>query len=390
MVLLRLLVGIALVALALWIIVGEQLAGVTADATINARVAVVRAPIAGDLSMPDRSFGASVTRGQVLGAVEDRLVDAVRLDDLRMERAIAAAAVARQETLVGETSALIADLQDRADLFRENRLRDISLRLDFARERLRLLQEGVFPEVFDIAPPAAAGVERTAEPGAEGLRPLWINAVEERIAVLEIELESARAGVYLGDGYNDAPNSEQRIAELRSELASHRARLEEAEATLDAIGARVDAELLRTNRAGRADLLAPVAGQLWDVLAESGTNIQRGDPVLRVLDCGSVLVTASVTEGVYDDLAPGTAAAFRPTGDTRNFDATVIRLGGSGAATLYEHLAVAPSERHLERFDVTLSVPGLAAEPDLSCAVGRTGRVFFEERPLDRLRALWD
>lgn len=388
MIFLRLVLGLALVALAVWVIIGEQITGVTADATVNARVVTVRAPIAGDLTMPNRGLGTAVTQGEVVGAVVDRRVDGVRLDDLEMERAIAEAAVIRQAALVEETEAIIADLQGRADLFRERRLQEIGLRLEFARERLRLLEEGVFPATFDIAPPADAGVERSAEPGAEGLRELWINATRERIAVLETELASAEDGVFLGDGYNDAPNAGQRVTELQSEIAAHRARLAEAEATLDAVADRIDAERLRVNRAGQAELVAPVAGRLWDVLIESGTNLQRGDPVLRLLDCGSVIVTASVTESVYNDLAVGAEAVFRPTGEGRTFEATVIRLAGSGAATVYEQLAVAPSERHLQRYDVTLSVPGLAAAPDLACAIGRTGRVFFERRPLDWLRGL--
>lgn len=389
MIFFRLLLGTALVGLALWVIVGEQITGVTADATINARVVTVRAPIAGDLTMPRRGLGASVTSGEVVGTVEDRLVDSVRRNDLEMELAIAEAVVVRQAALVEETAAIMTALEARADLFRERRIEEIGIRLEFARERLRLLEDGVFPLSFDIAPPADAGVERIAEPDAEGLRELWINAVRERLVVLEIELASAEDGVFLGDGYNDAPNAGQRVAELKSELASHRARMVEAEANVAAIAERVDAERLQTNRAGHAELVSPVEGRLWEVLTETGTNLQRGDPVLRVLDCSSVMVTASVTETVYNDLEVGDAAVFRPTGDARNFDATVSRLGGAGAATLYNLLAVAPSERHLQRYDVTLSVPGLAAEPDLACGIGRTGRVFFDQRPLDWLRGLF-
>ena len=38
------------------------------------------------------------------------------------------------------------------------------------------------------------------------------------------------------------------------------------------------------------------------------------------------------------------------------------------------------------RFDVTLSVPGLTQQPDLSCAIGRTGRVIFTAGPLSTIR----
>ena len=204
--------------------------------------------------------------------------------------------------------------------------------------------------------------------------------------MLQNERTAVEAGVFLGDGYNDSPNSEQRIAELQGDLATQESLLAEAEARLAAFSDRFEAERLRINRAGEAELEAPVTGRIWEVLSAGDTNVQRGDPVLRILDCGSVIVTASVTEQVYNSLVIGQAATFRPSGDDRNLEATVVRLGGSGAETLYRNLAIAPSERHLQRYDVTLSVPGLTAEADLGCAVGRTGRVFFERRPMDWLR----
>lgn len=382
----RLLLGLAMVALALWVIVGEQITGASADATINARLVTVRTPIAGDLELSARALGASFDRGEVLGTVRDQRVDAVRQDDLVMELSFAEAAIARHTSLRNETAKIIERLEARAQTYRTRRIAELRLRLDFARERLTLLEDGNFPPAFDIAPPAEAGVEREAEPDAAGLQELWINAVRERIAVLENELASAEDGAFLGDGYNDAPNAQQRITELESELAAQSALLAEAEARRGAYAARLEAERLKTNRAGTVEVRSPVAGRLWEVLEASGTNVQRGDPVAKLLDCRSVIVTASVTEAVYNSLTVGQEAVFRPSGGGPNFEGTVIRLAGAGAATIYRHLAVAPSERHLQRYDVALSVPGLNADETLRCAVGRTGRVFFDRRPLDWLR----
>lgn len=77
-------------------------------------------------------------------------------------------------------------------------------------------------------------------------------------------------------------------------------------------------------------------------------------------------------------------------GSVQLLSGVVTRVAGSGASTVYENLAIAPSERHLERFDVTLDVPALRQEPELFCLIGRTGRVFFEDRPLDWLRRVWN
>ncbi|KIN72603.1 Curdlan synthesis protein [Sulfitobacter guttiformis KCTC 32187] len=101
------------------------------------------------------------------------------------------------------------------------------------------------------------------------------------------------------------------------------------------------------------------------------------------------MVNLSVSEGVYNTLTAGQSAEFRLLGSSRVFEATVLRLAGTGAATIYRNLAVAPSSKHLERYDVSLLVGGLHEDPELGCAVGRTGRVFFDRRPLDWLRRLF-
>ena len=129
-------------------------------------------------------------------------------------------------------------------------------------------------------------------------------------------------------------------------------------------------------------------GRLWELRVEDGESVQRGDALMILLDCDSVIVTLSVTESVYNGLSIGDEARLRLSGDVRNFLGNITRLGGSGAQTLYRSLAVAPSQEHLERFDVALLVPGLATADGLDCPVGRTGRAFFQRRPLDWLRGL--
>lgn len=283
--------------------------------------------------------------------------------------------------------AIRARLEERAETFRENRLAEIRTRLDHARARLQLLQDGTAPEARRLADTLDTQGERLpAEPYLESLA---LEYARERVEVLEIELRAAEAGVYLGDGYNDAPNAGQRATELDSVIASLDAEHAEAQARVDAVAERIDRERVRMNALTGGDLAAPVNGLLWEVLEADGVAVQRGDPLLRLVDCGALFVTLSVAEGVYNGLRLGDAATFRFENDGQLYDATVARLAGSGAATVYEHLAVAPGQRHLERYDVALLVPGLSRNADLGCPIGRTGRVFFENRPLDGLRGLF-
>ena len=382
----RLIIGVVIIFAAGWIIVGEQITGASANAVVNAPLDTVRAPVAGRLSLSERALGAAVSDGEEIATVSDMRADRVRLDDLLMERDFERAEIARLERQIADSTEVMALLDDRTERFTAARINEIETRRDHARNRLELLEAGFDAEGFAEGLLEEGQLRDYGDPRLPGIA---LEYARERVAVLEIELASARDGVFLGDGYNDSPNAEQRRIELESIRDEQAARLDEAEARGQAVEERIDRERLRVNRAESASLTAPVEGQFWEILAGDGAHIERGDPVVRLLDCGGTIVTLSVTESVYNDLQVGDEARFRLSGSREAHPGSVLRLAGSGAETIYRNLAVAPSERHLERYDVTLLVPALRTDPELRCAVGRTGRAFFERRPLDWLRGLW-
>ncbi len=381
----RILVGLCFVLAAGWVIVSEQLSGASADAVVNARLSTMHAAIAGKVSLQDRPLGSRVDKGEEIGSITDALVDTIRLNDLLMERDLARAEVARLSSLQTATDATIAALSERGETYKQQRIAELQVRLDRALERVQMLGQGSRSGRLDAAFRDAdepAGID-------SALPEIALNYATERAETLAVAIAAVNAGVYIGDGYNDAPNSEQRVAELRSTVDGLTVDLAAASARLAALETRIVAEQLRTNMLATSSLRATVNGQLWEYLSADGEVLQRGQDVLRFVDCDTAIVTASVSENVYRGLSAGQSATFRLTGDNRAFPATVTRLAGSGAAAIYGNLAVAPNQRHLERYDVTLLVSALRDDPTLRCSIGRVGRVFFETRPLDWVRDIW-
>ena len=297
----RLFFGLAVILLALWVIIGEQITGVSSDAVVNARLSTVRAPIAGTLDMPMRPFGMSIRADDELATLNDPLADKVRYNDLRMERAFAAAEV----------------------------------------ERL-----------------VAFGADQVPADAEQ------INTDPEVLA-------------------NRAPRTNTRVG--NSELAVY---LTEARSRLEAIDVRLVDEDARLALLSNASLTAPSDGLLWEILADDGEVVRRGQDILKLMLCDTALVTLSVPVNVYNRLRVGQSAKFRLDGTEALYDGTITRIAGSGAETIYRNLAVAPSIKHLERYDIALLVPELRENSTLRCTVGQTGRVFFEARPLDRMRDL--
>lgn len=293
----KLLIGSCVVLASVWVIVGEQISGVSSDAVVNARLGTVRAPIAGTLEMPFRIFGEEFEKGDTIGDLVAVLPDTSRLEDLRYEASLAAAEL---HHAVAKRDAKSAN-------------------------------------AFDAVP-----------------------GIDVASTDLTAGLESD-----LGAGSGDVQLAEQRLA---------------------AAQVRVRHEQLRLAAESRVALSVPVDGMLWEVLAGDGEYVERGQEIAKFMACGSALVTLSVPAHVYARLRVGQVAQFRLDGAARIYEGTITRMAGAGAETIYRNLAVAPSIKHLERYDVALLVPELRTDAQLRCSVGQTGRVFFDSRPMDWFR----
>ena len=393
----KIVAGLVLIFIALFVIVKEQTAGVSADAFVNARLTTTRAPIAGTFELVSRPLGARIDRGDTIGTIVDPLVDNVRLADLNQQRLATKAELDRLNATAEALTSSIEALQTRAENYQRERIEQLKTQIDGAQASAKAAEARLRY--------ARLSLDRSNRLSDQGVRTgealeqsrslaevaeLDLANAQETVRSARINLAAAERGIFLGDGYNDAPYSEQRISELEVQRDQLQASAAAQASVLEALDARIRAEQLRVNRLSSASLQANVSGLIWDYLAVSGEAVQRGQDLVTLVDCQSTIVTLSVTERVYNGITLGSSAQFRMNGSDQLLSGVVTRVAGSGASTVYENLAIAPSERHLERFDVTLDVPALRQEPELFCLIGRTGRVFFEDRPLDWLRRVWN
>ncbi len=243
----RLLLGSLVVVLALWVIVGEQISGASANAFINARLVTVHSDVAGRVEMTARPLGARIGEGEVVASVTDPLVDTVRVNDLLMEQGFLVAEKGRLEDNKRAMQDILTALETRSAAFSRHRIEELTIRLDHARARLALLEEEDTPD--EVAEPALDAVDAQTGrlPGEPQFPALALDHARERVEVIEVSLRAAQSGVFLGDGYNDAPNAEQRAVELRSEIATTNAAIEGTAKRLEAVATRIGFERQRVN-----------------------------------------------------------------------------------------------------------------------------------------------
>ena len=144
---------------------------------------------------------------------------------------------------------------------------------------------------------------------------LSIEAARIRLDGNKIELDAAKKGLFVGDSYNDLPRSAQRLDEVRQQILDGSARVEENKGRLAYLEKELAAETEQFATHSHADVNATVRGRIWEVLTANGEEVRVGQDLLRVLDCAGAVVTATVSESVYNKLWIGQQAHFRLRGE---------------------------------------------------------------------------
>jgi multidrug resistance efflux pump len=377
--LLALVVAVALA----WVPLTRLLSVTSAEATINARLVNLRAPIDGTLSIvvPTIAVGTQVEPGETLLRVVNARADRLGLDELRRSieqlRTEATALEQRSEELKKTEASLTA--QSKA--FQTGRIRQLEARAGELVSQLNAAKA----QYED----ARKSFERDKQLRAEGFQTVSallhserdfkvaatnIEAVRKRQQANQIELDGARKGLFIGDSYNDRPRSAQALDEVSQQIAELASQLEERTSRIAYLETELATESSAFAKRAETDITATVSGRVWEVLTADGEKVHEGQDLLRVLDCGGAVVTATVSESDYNELWIGQPTTFQMRGESREYPGSVVALTGLTPAG--SNFAIEQAALRREPYHVTVAVPGLAALKE--CNVGRTGRVTFD------------
>jgi multidrug resistance efflux pump len=377
-------VGIAVVVVFGWFPLQAMLQTSSVEAVVNSRVVTLRSPIDGQvISATNLSSERNVVdQGAVILRIVNTRGDRVRLDDLRRQRA---RLENERPTLTAKLSSAQSaqkDLARQAEQFREGRVRQLEARLAEIEATIGVAvarKEEATAAVERASSLARSGNVSTVEV-ARLMREQTIaqqneHAARRRLDATQIELAAARGGMFLGDSYNDRPSSVQREEEMRLRADTLSADLAQVEAEIAWLSSELAAEEFRFGNQSEALVRLPVTGRIWEIMTASGEDVRAGQPLARVLDCSSTVVTANVTERVYNRLQIGDPARFHPADGTTDINGTIVNL--TGAAGAAANLAINPDALSKEPYRITVAFPRLNGETS-DCKVGRTGRVIFE------------
>ena len=366
-----------------WLPVQRILMSTSTEAVINARVVTIRTPISGDVqAQPSRlEAGTNVQLGEVLLTVRNPRSDRSDLENIK--RGVAqlttnvSALQAKEAVLKRHHIALVAQNKR----YRSGRVVTLEKQLggldaqiataeaqhkefEQALERGRvLLEKGVVTRAY---------LDKAARDEAVAVQVL--NQLRERRTAAEIGLASARKGTFVMDGFNDTPQSAQRSLDVEVELADVQARLAGATKELETVKQDLLKEQKRDDEMSTAVIRANITGRVWEIMTAPGEHVNAGQVLMRILDCASAIVTASVSERTFQKLTVGQHATFKPSDGGRAVRGWVVGL--NGLATVMSNDAISSKVLTSEPYHVTLKFPALSLQTQ--CQVSRAGLVTFD------------
>jgi len=208
-----------------------------------------------------------------------------------------------------------------------------------------------------------------------------LQALTANVRTLEAEQQALLAGIYLGEGRNDVPYTQQKLEEIELQIINIESQIHEAQAGIDALQGQIEAEQKNLKKLGTAVLTAPVSGFVWRQYFSLGSNVAEASRLASLVDCSELIIEATVPDKYLADLSQGSGVDYRLLGNHEWLRAEVFRVVGSGNRALDDTLAAqleAPEDNGRIFIRVNRNdFKGLHAN---QCYVGRRVEVTFSRQ----------
>lgn len=397
----RLLLAFALLALSTWAFLPHVAYRIAPTAYVNAELVRVTAPMAGRLARDLPRKGDMIDRTITVALTETLSPDRRHLLDLEQQSAVAKGRADLATQQLAEVATVDRELQIRTDAYKDGVISRLSQEIVESEAE----KAGCLAEVFQRRDIGSRMDELVKSGYASQIRSAEISAAQEanaarcemaiaRIQRFRIELASAQKGVFLRDGANDVPYSQQqrdrlvlRRQDLETEMLQQRSRAVQLEA-------EIKEERSRLNRISHSDLLLPADHVVWSVSASPGSTVTEGQTILDLANCAHRFVVVDLPEREFERVKAGDSPSVRLIGSDEWRRGKVRQVLGSAART--DNRLLAAQIPHLTSssiaVEVELAQDNSETDRNSFCNVGRMAEVRFQRTGIgfaDRiLRAL--
>jgi multidrug resistance efflux pump len=383
----RIALAVALIAMSTWAFLPHVGYRIASSAFVNAQLVRVAAPIAGRLSRDLPRKGDFIEQ-----SIDVTLIEALSRDQRHLLQLTGQYAIAKQGAdLAIKQLAEIATADDqlakRGKIYNDGMI----ARLGYERDEVTAEKTGCLAEVEQrrdvgsrmeqLVKGGFASHIRTAEALAlQEANSTRCEMAEARLRRLQTELASAKDGVFLRDGANDAPYSQQQ----RDRLGLRRQELEtkvlEGGLQSSQIAPEMAEERDRLDRLSHFDLSLPAQHVVWSVAASPGSTVSEGQILFDLADCEHRFIVVSLAEREFEQIKAGASGLVRLIGSNDWKEGQVRQVRGSAARADDRLLAAQVPKPDPNSITVEIGLPPDTAQADRNsfCNIGRVAEVRFE------------
>ena len=382
----RICVGLALLATVVVVLLPGFTGYTSLDGTVNARFALVSAPIEGVVSDTPPKVGTALPEGTSVFFINNDRISRTAEAQLDADLGAAKERLQALEVQAKDLSALKADLVTRLKEYQQASIVGIQQEIIIRQQRISTAQANKASAEADLARKQTLGATGVvAGSSVEQARAASVSATsEQNLAKAELErlqrqLDALKRGTFVGEGRNDVPYSQQRTDEVTIQLANVEAQIRTEKARIQQLNRQLILERARNDRLSFASVQVPFKGVIWRNNVVAGSNVVVGNELMRLLDCRDLFVDILVDEVDYDEIKPGDRADVRLLGTSDIIAGRVISVRGSAAAVEEVVLAALPPKSRGKNARIRVVLDPSAMQTDYAnfCQVGRTVQVRF-------------
>jgi multidrug resistance efflux pump len=383
----RLALALVLIALSAWAFFPHVGYRVATSAFVNAELVRVAAPIAGRLTRDLPHKGDFIEQTAAVPLIETLSRDQRHLLHLGSQYAVAKERADLARKQLEELAAADAELVKRTHIYRDGMIARLGHERDEATaEKTGCLAEAqqrreVGSRMEQLVKAGTASQIRTAEALAtQEATSTRCEMASVRLQRLQTELASAKDGVFLRDGANDAPYSQQQRDRLLLRRQELETKVLEESLQASQIAAESAEERGRLDRLGRFELSLPAHHVVWSVAASPGSTVSEGQTLLDLAACEHRFVVVELPEREFEQIKAGTPAFVRLIGSDDWKQGQVRQVRGSAARVDDRLLAAQVPRPDPNSITVEIGLPQDDAQTERNnfCNIGRLAEVRFQ------------
>lgn len=385
----RLTVALAIVVIAIWQLAPLTVSDIRPNGVVNAKLVTIQAPISGQLVRAIPDVGEPVSAGSIV----------TRITDDTEPQALLAQLDGEYQLLRSRKTALVEKLSTLNGLRRELGER--------VREMVTGSMESLHYKMLEAAARQKGWMSVVKERDLSLARQKTLLAdshvakarVEEAESLLEQaqqEVERARAdeeryrkesgalekGVFVGDGQNDVPYSQQRLDEVVLAIADLNVQLTETNGRMASLEKQLRDESARAGRRESMLVRSPIDGLIWRRMATELATVTKNNDLAKILDCSDIRIEVPVDESLSDRMEIGAVVSVRLQGSPETFEGIISGVIGTRAVSPELEYAALPPLLKKDEVLLVVNIPdsGFEDRPETFCNVGRRAEVSIPSR----------